>query len=115
METFDCTFDAFTDEAGAIALAESRGEHPLALDIEAVENDYHWHDFRTTIYLVRGELTVEVRDSGERVTCGPGTMIGAGEPGVVHREMTDGYRAVFGFDRDPRTLTMPIDKPPVDE
>ena len=44
--------------------------------------------------------------------CGPGTMIGAGEPGVVHCEMTDGYRAVFGFDH--RTLTMPIDKPPVD-
>lgn len=111
---FACTPDSFADEAEAISIAEARGEHPLALDIAAVENDFHWHDFQTTIYMVSGELTVVGRDSGERYTCGPGTMLRAEEAGIVHREITDGYRAVFGFDRDPTTLTMPIDKPPVD-
>jgi len=111
---FTLTTDAFADEGGAIALAESRGEHPLALDIAAVENDFHWHDFQTTTYIVSGELTVVARDTGETYTCGAGTMIRADEAGIVHREVSEGYRAVFGFDRDPKTLTMPIDKPPRD-
>ena len=111
---FTLTNDAFADEAEAIAMAEAAGEHPLALDIDAVENDFHYHDFGTTTYIVSGELTVVVRDTGEQYTCGAGTMIKADEIGIVHREISDGYRAVFGFDRDPKTLTMPIDKPPVD-
>ena len=119
MSTIRCTNftlipDSFADEAAAIAMAESKGEHPLALDIEAVENDFHWHDFQTTTYIVSGELTVVARDTGETYTCGAGTMIRADEAGIVHREISDGYRAVFGFDRDPKALTMPIDKPPSD-
>lgn len=108
---FTLTPDAFADEAAAIALAESKGEHPLALDIKAVENEFHWHDFQTTVYIVSGELTVIARDTGETYSCGAGTMIRADEGGIVHREISDGYRAVFGFDCDPKTLTMPIDKP----
>ena len=111
---FTLTNDAFADETAAIAMAEAAGEHPLALDIDAVENDFYWHDFQTTTYIISGELTVIARDTGEQYTCGAGTMIRADEAGIVHREISDGYRAVFGFDRDPRTLTMPIDKPPVD-
>ena len=111
---FTLTMGAFADEAEAIAMAESKGEHPLALDIEAVENEFHWHDFQTTTYIVSGELTVHARDTGESYTCGAGTMIRADEAGIVHREVSAGYRAVFGFDRDPKTLTMPIDKPPRD-
>ena len=109
---FSCTPSEFADEAEAIAMATARGEHPLALDIEAVENDFHWHDFQNTTYIVEGELTIEIRDTGERFVCGPGTMISAETPAIVHREISDGYRAVFGFDRDPRELTMPIDKDP---
>ena len=111
---FSCTPSQFADESEAIALAEAAGEHPLALDIEAVQNDFHWHDFQTTTYIVEGELTIDVRDSGERFVCGPGTVIRAETRGIVHRETSDGYRAVFGFDRDPRELTMPIDKDPAD-
>ena len=108
---FSLDAEQFADEAGAIAIAEQRGEHPLALDIDAVENDFNWHDFQTTTYIVSGELTIELRDSGERYVCGPGTMIRSQTPHIVHREISDGYRAVFGFDRDPRVLTSPIDKP----
>ncbi|MEM9465231.1 MAG: hypothetical protein AAGA90_07645 [Actinomycetota bacterium] len=111
---FRCSPDRFHDEAEAIAMATARGEYPVALDIEAVRNDFHWHDFQTTTYIVDGELTIELRDGGERFVCGPGTMITASTPHIVHREITDGYRAVFGFDRDPRHLTMPIDKDPAD-
>lgn len=108
---FSCTPDRFAGEAEALAMAAEAGEHPLALDIDAVDNDFHWHDFQTTTYIVDGELTIEVRDSGERFVCGPGTVIRAATPHIVHREVSAGYRAVFGFDRNPRELTMPIDKP----
>ena len=108
---FSCTPAQFADEDEAIEMARASGEHPLALDIEAVENDFHWHDFQTTTYIVSGELTIEVHDTGERFVCGPGTVVRAATPHIVHREISDGYRAVFGFDRNPRELTMPIDKP----
>ncbi len=108
---FSCQPSQFTDESEALAMAEARGEHPVALDIDAVENEFHWHDFQSTTYIVSGELTIDVRDTGERFVCGPGTVISAETPHIVHRETSDGYRAVFGFDRNPRELTMPIDKP----
>ena len=106
--------ESFQDEAQAYAEIEGRGFHAVALDFPGETNDFHWHDFQTTTYIVSGELTVIARDTGETYTCGAGTMIRADEAGIVHREVSEGYRAVFGFDCDPKTLTMPIDKPPRD-
>ena len=48
---FSCQPSQFTDEAEALAMAEARGEYPVALDIGAVENEFHWHDFQSTTYI----------------------------------------------------------------
>lgn len=106
--------NAFTSEEEAAAIAEREGfPHTIALDLPAEENDYHWHDFDALIFMVNGDLTVTYKDSGETVTFRPGMLVRA-KGGGLHKEKTDGYRAVFGLQQDPSTLTQPINKPPVE-
>jgi len=53
---------------------------------------------------------VTERDSGETKTFGPGTKL-VGVAGVVHRERSAGYSAIFGLAVDPKTLSKPVEKP----
>jgi len=108
---FTMTHDQFGDEAEAVALAEAAGLTPRAFDFGEVHNDFHWHDFSSAVYVVSGELTITVRDSGEQCTLRAGSCITA-EARVVHREDSVGYRAVVGFDCDPATIKPPIDRDP---
>ncbi len=61
-----------------------------------------------------GELILTEAESGKRQVCPAGTKI-VGNRGVLHREQTDGYRAIIGFSVDPAELSKPVNKaPPVD-
>lgn len=102
--------DYFTDEATPLAEIEAAGYHPVNLDFPAEENENHWHDFNSLLYITEGELTVTYAETGETCTCGPGTKI-TGAPNVVHREKTDGYKALIGIPVKPEELTQPINKP----
>ena len=62
------------------------------------------------LYITEGELTVTYAETGETCTCGPGTKI-TGVPNVVHREKTEGYKALIGIPVPPAELTQPINKP----
>jgi len=99
---------SFEDEAQAYAEIEAMGYHAMALDFPAEENDLHWHDFDSVLYVTAGELTVSVE--GESVTCQRGAKI-VGTAGVVHREQTPGYSAIIGFSVPLESLTQPINKP----
>ena len=101
----------FTTEEEAVAEIERAGLHAAAIDIPAVENDFHWHDFDAKIYVVSGELNVQGRDGGEKYTLSAGDMAEA-IAGLVHRERHNGFRGVFGLSVPPAELTMPIDKSP---
>ena len=101
---------SFEDEAQAYAEIEAMGYHPMALDFPAEENELHWHDFDSVLYITAGELTVSVEGEEASVTCGRGAKI-VGTAGVVHREKTSGYSAIIGFAVAPETLTQPINKP----
>ena len=106
---------SFEDEAQAYAEIEAMGYHAMAFDFPAEENDLHWHDFDSVLYVTAGELTVSVEGEDESVTCQTGTKIVA-TAGVVHREQTPGYRAIIGFSVPLESLTQPINKPlPVGE
>ena len=61
-------------------------------------------------HITEGELTVTYAETGETCTCGPGTKI-TGVPNVVHREKTEGYKALIGIPVPPAELTQPINKP----
>jgi len=101
----------FSSEDEAVAEVEHAGLHAVAVDIPAVENDFHWHDFDAVTYIVSGELNVERRDNGEKYTLRAGDKAVAAS-GIVHRERHNGFRAVFGLSVPLSELTMPIDKSP---
>jgi quercetin dioxygenase-like cupin family protein len=99
----------FDDEAQAYAEIEAMGYHAMAFDFPAEENDFHWHDFDSVVYVTDGEITLSTED-GESITCQRGAKIVA-KAGLVHREQSPGYSAIIGFAVAPETLTQPINKP----
>jgi quercetin dioxygenase-like cupin family protein len=99
---------SFEDEAQAYAEIEAMGYHAMAFDFPAEENELHWHDFDSVVYVTGGEVTVSAE--GESVTCQRGAKIVA-TAGVVHREQTQGYSAIVGFSVPLESLTQPINKP----
>ena len=101
---------SFDDEAQAYAEIEAMGYHAMAFDFPAEENELHWHDFDSVLYVTGGELTVWVDGEDEPVTCQRGAKIVA-TAGTVHREKTPGYSAIIGFSIAPETLTQPVNKP----
>jgi quercetin dioxygenase-like cupin family protein len=103
----------FKDEAEAYKQIEEEGYFVFQADYPAVENDFHWHDFDSLIYITAGELTVTEQATGDTAICGPGSKI-IGSAGVVHREKSDGYSAILGLSVDPRSLTQPVEKPPIE-
>ena len=103
-----CTFK---DEAEAYAQIEEAGFHVFTSDYPALKNDFHWHDFDALIYITKGELIVTEQTSGESIICGPGTKLFA-EAGVVHKEESTGYSAIFGLSVAPQSLTQPVEKLP---
>lgn len=104
--------DQFTDEEGAIALATAAGQFPRAFDFAEVHNDFHWHDFEAMVYVVSGEITITERDAGDSCSLTAGSTIRATTSRLVHKEDTDGYRAVIGFLRDPAEIERPIERDP---
>ena len=99
----------FDDEAQAYAEIEAMGYHAMAFDFPAEENDFHWHDFDSVVYVTGGEITLSTED-GESITCQRGAKIVA-TTGVVHKELTPGYSAIIGFSQLPESLTQPVNKP----
>ena len=99
----------FDDEAQAYAEIAAMGYHAMAFDFPAEENDLHWHDFDSVVYVTAGEITLS-RENGESITCQRGAKIVA-KAGLVHREQSSGYSAIIGFAVAPETLTQPVNKP----
>jgi hypothetical protein len=109
---FTLTEDYFATEAEALAEIAGRGWHAVTVDIAAVDNDLHWHDFDSVNFILEGSHRVELED-GSVLECGPGAKIEA--PGrVVHRECSPAYRSVFGFSVAPADMTRPLNKPPAE-
>lgn len=107
------THDVFTDEQEAMAMAEAAGLHPVAVDFEAATGDEHWHDFAAATYIVAGELDITVSSTGETCTLKPGSVITA-PARLLHRERSDGFRAVVGLPCDPSEIERPVTRWPAD-
>jgi uncharacterized cupin superfamily protein len=108
--TFAVTPDAFADEAQAVSGIEARGWHALTFPAPAETSEWHWHDFEAQIFMLEGTLRIEFEDGREPLECGPGARVDT-EDRVVHRELTNGYTAVFGISVDPATMTTPANRP----
>ena len=69
----------------------------MAIDFPPEENELHWHDFDSVVYVTAGEVTLSL-DNGESAVCQRGAKIVA-SAGVAHREKTSGYSAIMAFSR----------------
>ena len=105
------TFGTFDNEEAALAEIAAAGYHAVTLDFPAETNTDHWHDFDSFVFILEGEVEITEAETGESYRCGAGTRVAA-PGGVLHRETTDGYRAIIGFSVDPATLSQPVNKPP---
>lgn len=105
--------DSFASEEEALETAKAAGYFAATLDRPASDVGDHWHEFNTMVFVLEREITITDSATGETHRCGPGTRFSLAK-GDLHREKTDGYKAVIAIDKDPSTLTEPIDKPPVE-
>ena len=100
----------FSTEEEACAEIAARGWHALPIDVVGQDEEFHWHDFDSVIFIVSGTAAAECQD-GTVEEAGPGTRVEA-PAGVVHRDVAGStYRAIFGLSVDPATMTQPVNKP----
>ena len=100
---------SFEDEAQAYEEIEAMGYHAMALDFPPEENELHWHDFDSVVYVTAGEFLLSL-ENGESATFQRGAQIVA-SAGVPRREKTSGCSAIIGFSVTPEALTQPVNKP----
>ena len=110
---YTITRNHFSTEAEALAEIKAAGLFPITIDIPPTTNESHWHEFDAMTFMLEGKLTVTETKTGDVHVINPGDKAEA-VAGWLHRENHDGFKAVFGFSADPKTFTMPIDKPPVE-
>ena len=107
---YTVTDSYFSTEDEARAEIEARGWHPITIELDAMENDLHWHDFDAVLYVLDGSVTIEL-DDGTVMQCGAGARVDT-PAGVVHRDSSTSYRAVIGLAVTPEAMSRPINKPP---
>ena len=91
-----------------------QGLYFLKLDVPAVENGSHWHDFSSTFYITEGTLYLSDVASGTIHEAGPGARVSVPE-GTLHAERSEtGYSILLGVTRDPATFAEPLNLPPED-
>jgi hypothetical protein len=109
--TLTITQAQIDSEQDAIDRLKSMGYYTLTAKVPPANNEFHWHDFDTTFFIIDGEFRARCEGDDDYRAAGFGAQVDAPR-GVVHREQHDGYRAVFGWPIDPATLTMPLERDP---
>ena len=74
-----------TTEEGALADAAARGLFAAVRDVVGQVEDWHWHDFAATVYILEGEASAQY-DDGVTRRAGPGNIVHQ-PAGVVHKDV----------------------------
>lgn len=90
---------------------KKNGLFPVKMDVPAVRNKSHWHDFTTSFYILQGELKITDALNDRVLIAGPGSRVDVPR-GVLHHEESSGYSIIAGMSVDPSSLTGPIDLDP---
>ncbi len=109
---FTLTENHFSTKDAVLAEIAALGWHAIEFDVPAEENDFHWHEFDSVIFVLEGTSRLEFED-GSVMECGSGARVQA-TARSLHREASPAYRGVFGFSVDPAEMTHPVNKAPAD-
>lgn len=99
-------------EAEAYAEIEARGWYPITLEFDVEDEELHWHDFSSVIYVLSGTLRAEDAE-GQLIEVPAGARLEA-PARLLHRERNSKHRSVIGLDVPIEALTAPINKPAAD-
>ena len=99
-----------TSEEAARAALEEMGLYVLAMDVQGAQEDFHYHEFDTAVFVISGKAAAEYPDG--TVLEAPAGTVARLAAGTVHRDVPGtSYRGVFGFSIDPAEMTQPLNKP----
>ena len=103
--------DHFNSPVQAYNEMEIAGLKPMEMDVPAVKNESHGHNFSTWIYILEGVLHITDTAQDRTLTAGPGSRVDVPER-VLHSEESSGYRIIAGMSVEPSSLTEPVDRDP---
>lgn len=102
----------FRESQAALDEISDAGLYPLEMEVPAVSNSSHWHDFSTCLYILSGELEITDSAAKEQFVAGPGSRVDV-PARVLHAEHSAlGYHIIAGMSVDPASLTRPVDLHP---
>jgi uncharacterized RmlC-like cupin family protein len=103
--------DHFRSPEQAYDEMEINGLYPVEMDVPAVKNESHWHEFSTWLYVLEGELHITDTAHDRILVAGPGSRVDVPER-VLHSEESTGYKIIAGLSVNPGAITEPIDLAP---
>lgn len=89
---------------------EINGLHVVEMDVPAVNNEPHWHDFSTWLYILEGELLITDTEQDKTFKAVRGTRVDVPER-VLHCEESAGYKIIAGMTAMPSDPAH-VDRPP---
>ena len=110
--TITVTADGIRDEQAALSALRDVGLHVMALAIEPVDNDSHWHHFDAEFHILSGTLALTDSSTGEVHHCEAGSRIKV-PARTLHAETShDGYRIALGTSVAAEEFGDPVNLPP---
>ena len=90
------TTDGIRDEQAALSALREQGLHAMALDVEPVDNERHWHHFDAEVHILSGALALTDTSTGQVHHCEAGSRIRVPARSLHAETSHDGYRIVLG-------------------
>ena len=90
---------------------EINGLYVVEMDVPAVKNEPHWHEFSTWIYMLEGELLITDAQLDRTFKATRGDRVDVPER-VLHNEESDGYKIIAGMTSmpdDPQNVDLPAE------
>ena len=90
---------------------EIAGLYTVEMSVPAVNNESHWHDFSTWIYVLEGELLITDVAHDRVLFAEPGSRVDVPQR-VLHSEESAGYKIIAGMSADPASMSESVDLDP---
>ena len=99
----------FSSENQIFDELEINGLYVAEMDVPAVTNESHWHDFSTWLYILEGELLITDTALDKTLKATKGARVDVPER-VLHNEESGGYKIIAGMSNmpsDPQNIDLP--------
>ena len=106
------TTDGIRDEQAALSALREQGLHAMALDVEPVDNERHWHHFDAEFHILSGALALTDTSTGQVHHCEAGSRIRVPARSLHAETSHDGYRIVLGTSVPAEEFGEPVNLPP---